>query len=208
MTRFNGPVRASYVAALVTFSASAFLTGCTTSMTFPTASAVPSYNESPIQLTSGQFRPAVVVSEVRDTRSDSVAGAVGTVKFKSDHQLRSFVKNELEGRLSVEGVALARSQADAQAQSHAVRDIVVSIRSTAYGGASMLTHRTVAGINILIQVNDENGQPVFAKSYFGSADKYPVLTTSKQSGELMANAVHQATEKAVRDSSFRASIGL
>jgi hypothetical protein len=208
MTRFFGPLRVSNAALLCSVAIPIFMTGCVKSMVFPSASVMPSYNESPIQLTAGQFRPVVLVSEIRDTRSDAVAGAVGTIRFKSDHQLRGFIKNELEGRLSAEGVALARSQEEAQNQSHSVRDIVVSIRSTAYGGASMLTHKTVAGISILIQVNDENGQPVFAKSYFGSADKYPVLLTKKHSGELMASAVRQAVEKAVRESSFRATIGL
>ena len=208
MTRFSGPIRASFAAALLGLSAPALLTGCTKAMTFPMASSTPSYNESPIQQTAGQFRPVVFVSNVQDNRPDFVAGSVGSTKFTSDQELRAYIRGELEGQLSSQGVPLAKSQTDAQSQSHSIRQVVTSVRSTDFGAASGLTHKTVAGINLLIQVNDESGRPVFAQTYFGSADKYPVLSTAKQSGELMARAVRQATDKAMRDSSFRAAIGL
>jgi hypothetical protein len=208
MTRLNGPFRASFAATLLGLSIPILMTGCTKSMTFPTASIAPSYNESPIQLTAGQFRPVVVISEVQDNRPDSFVGSSGNTTFKSDHEFRQFVKRELEGLLSNDGVPLARSIADAQSQSHSNRQVTASIRSASYGGASSLFHRTVAGVNLLIQVSDENGQPVFAQTYFGTSEKYPAMPNSRQSGELMAEAVRQATGKALRDSNFRAAVGL
>jgi hypothetical protein len=208
MTRFSGPFRARLAVALLGMSIPVVMTGCTKAMTFPSASVTPSYNESPIQQTSGQFRPAVVVAPVRDNRPNSVAGSVGNVTFEASDEFRQFVKDELEGRLSSAGAPLARSQADAQAHSNATRQVVASIRSTSYGAATALLHKTVAGINLLIQVSDENGRPVFAQTYFGSAQKYPVMSSSKQSGNMMAQAIRQATDKALRDPEFRAAIGL
>lgn len=208
MTRFFGPLRASSAAALVGIAIPVLMTGCTKSMTFPTASVMPSYNDSPIQQTAGQFRPIVFVAEVGDNRPTSVAGAVGTVTFEASGEFRQFIKSDLEGRLSSAGVPLARSRSDAQAQSNVNRQVVASIRSTSYGGATALLHKTVAGINLLVKVVDENGRPVFAQTYFGSASKYPAMASSKQSGEMMAQAIRQATDKAMRDSEFRAAIGL
>ena len=208
MTRYFGPFRASFAATLLGLSIPVLMTGCTKSMTFPSASVMPNYNESPIQLTAGQFRPVVVVAEVQDNRADSVVGSSGNVKFTSNQEIRQFVKREVEGQLSNDGVPLARSIADAQSQSHSNRRVTASIRSASYGGASSLFHRTAAGVNLLIKVSDENGQPVFAETYFGTAEKYPAMANSTQSGELMAEAVRQATGKALRDSNFRAAVGL
>lgn len=208
MTRLVGPLRGNLAVALLGVSIPAFLTGCTKSMTFPTASVAPTYNTPPIHLTNGQFQPVVFVSDVQDNRPDSVAGALGGIKFTSGQGLKSYIQQELEGQLSNQGAPLVMSQLDAQDKSHSYREIATSIRSADFGAASGLTHKTVAGINLLIQVNDESGRPVFAQTYFGSADKFPMLSTAKQSGELMAQAVHQATEKAMRDASFRAAIGL
>jgi len=154
------------------------------------------------------FRPIVFVAEVRDNRPNSVAGAVGNVTFEASGEFRQFIKSDLEGRLSSAGVPLARSRSDAQAQSNVNRQVVTSIRSTSYGGATALLHKTVAGINLLVKVVDENGRPVFAQTYFGSASKYPALASAKQSGDMMAQAIRQATDKAMRDSEFKAAIGL
>lgn len=208
MTRIVGPFRASVAVALSGIAVPALLTGCMKTMTFPSASIAPSFNESPIQQAAGQFRPVVFVSEVHDNRPDLVAGAIGGVKFTSDHEMRSYVKKEVEGQISSQGVPLAMSQTDAQSQSHSYREVAVSIRSADFGAASGLTHKTLAGINLLVQVNDETGRPVFAQTYFGSAEKYPTWSTAKQSGELMAAAVSQATRKALSDTNFRTAIGL
>jgi hypothetical protein len=208
MSRYSGPFRASFAAALLGVAVPVLMTGCTKVMTFPSASVTPTYNESSIQQTAGQFRPVVVVADVRDGRMDSIAGAVGTVSFEAGEEFRQFIKHDLEGRLSSEGVPLARSRADAQSQSNLNRHVVTSIRTTSYGGATALLHKTVAGINLLIQVNDESGRPVFAGTYFGSAQKYPAMSSSKQSGQMMAQAIRQATDKAMSDSEFRAAIGL
>jgi predicted secreted protein len=177
-------------------------------MMFPSAAVMPSYNDSPIQQTAGQFRPIVFMAEVGDNRANSVTGSVGNVTFEASGEFRQFIKSDLEGRLSTVGVPLARSRSDAQSQSNVNRQVVASIRSTSYGAATALLHKTVAGINLLVKVVDENGRPVFAQTYFGSASKYPALASAKQSGEMMAKAVRQATDKAMRDSEFRAAIGL
>lgn len=208
MTRFFGPFRVCHAAVLLSVTISALVTGCTKPMTFPSASIVPTYNESPIQLTAGQFRPAVFVDQVQDNRPSSEVGSVGNVTFESTGDIQWFVKRELEGRLSGEGVPLALTLKDAQSQSHSYRRVVVSIRSANYGAATALLHRTVAGINLLVQVNDESGRTVFAQTYFGTAEKHPVRATSKRSGEIMAQAVQAATDKALRDLSFRAAVGL
>jgi len=208
MTRLFGPFLASFAAALLGISTLVLMTGCTKSMTFPSASVMSSYNDSPIQQTAGQFRPIVFVAEVGDKRANSVAGSVGNVTFEASGEFRRFIKSELEGRLSTAGAPLARSRFDAQSQSNVNRQVVVSIRSTSYGAATALLHKTVAGINLLVQVVDENGRPVFAQTYFGSAEKYPAMSTSKQSGEIMAQAIRQATGKAMADSEFRAAVGL
>lgn len=208
MTRYFGPFRASFAAALLGIAFPVLMTGCTKVMTFPSASVTPTYNESPIQQTAGQFRPVVFVDQISDSRVDSIAGTVGNVAFEAGGEFRQFIKSDLEGKLSSAGVPLARSRSDAQSQSHSNRQVVTSIRRTNYGAATALLHKTVAGINLLIQVNDENGRPVFAETYFGSAGKSLVMSSSKQSGELMAQAIRQATDKAMRDSNFRAAIGL
>lgn len=208
MTRFFGPLRASSAAALLGIAIPVLMTGCTKSMMFPSAAVMPSYNDSPIQQTAGQFRPIVFMAEVGDNRANSVTGSVGNVTFEASGEFRQFIKSDLEGRLSTVGVPLARSRSDAQSQSNVNRQVVASIRSTSYGAATALLHKTVAGINLLVKVVDENGRPVFAQTYFGSASKYPALASAKQSGEMMAKAVRQATDKAMRDSEFRAAIGL
>ena len=77
MTRLFGPFLASFAAALLGISTLVLMTGCTKSMTFPSASVMSSYNDSPIQQTAGQFRPIVFVAEVGDKRANSVAGSVG-----------------------------------------------------------------------------------------------------------------------------------
>ncbi|NQV26240.1 MAG: hypothetical protein HQ518_17945 [Rhodopirellula sp.] len=208
MTRFFGPFRASFAAALLGLSIPVLVTGCTKSMTFPLTSATPSYNESPIQLTAGQFRPVVFVSQVMDDRQSNIAGAVGSVTFQSGQGLHQFVHQELEGQLSSGGVPLSRSEADARSQSNSTREVVARIRSVNYGGATSLLHKTVAGVNLLISVSDESGRPVFAQTYFGQSSRGRALATSENGGELMAQAVQEAVAKAVRDTKFRASVGL
>jgi hypothetical protein len=207
MTRFNGPFRASFAAALLGFSASALLTGCTTAMTFPTASISPSYNESPIQLTAGQFRPLVFVSEVQDNRQSRVAGAVGGTTFTSGQGLHQFVHREFEGQLSSGGVPLGRSKSDAESQSNSHREIAIQIRSASYGAATAV-HKTVGGVNLLVTVKDESGRPVFAQTYFGTSSPRRVWSSAERSGEVMSQAVREAVTKAVRDGKFRAAVGL
>ena len=135
-------------------------------------------------------------------------GAYGGVTFRSGRELHQFVHRELEGQLSSDGVPLGRSQVDAQSQSNSTREVVVRIRSVSYGGATSLLHKTVGGINLLISVNDENGRPVFAQTYFGSSFHGRALPTSENGGELMSKAVQEAVTKAVRDAKFRAAVGL
>lgn len=208
MKRLIGPLHPRVATALVVLSAPALLTGCAKTMTFPQPSAAVSYNQSEIQLTSGQFTAVVVVSDVQDSRPDQNAGSLAGVPFEAGQELRQFIRGELEGRLSTLGVPLAATTADAQGQSHLIRQVELNVRSTSFGGASSVFHKAVAGVNILVRVNDETGRPVFAQTYFGSADKYPTFGTAKQSGQLMADAVIQAVAKATQDRDFRAAIGL
>lgn len=208
MTRFYGPYRALFMASILGVCLPAFLTGCTTAMTFPSVSAVPEYVDSPIQLTDGQFRPVVYVSHVVDDRPTSVAGAVGSTTFTSGQELHQFIHREVEGQLSSCGVPLGRSEADAQSQSNSYREVVVRIRSVSYGAATSLLHKTIAGINLLVTVNDEDGRPVFAQTYFGSSTPGRVWSTAERSGELMSRAVQDAVTKAVRDEKLRSAVGL
>lgn len=208
MTRFYGPFRAIFMASILGACLPALLTGCTTAMTFPSALATPEYVDAPIQLTDGQFRPVVYVSHVVDDRPTSVAGAVGSTTFTSGQELHQFIHREMEGQLSSDGVPLGRSEADAQSQSNSYREIVVRIRSVSYGAATSLLHKTVAGINLLVTVNDEDGRPVFAQTCFGSSTPGRVWSTAERSGELMSRAVQDAVTKAVRDEKFRSAVGL
>lgn len=207
MTRLFGSFRANLAAALLGLAAPALLTGCTKAMTFSSTSVVPTYNESAIQLTDGQFKPVVFVSEVRDDRPSGVAGTVGSTTFTSGQGLHQFVHREIEGQLSSDGVPLGRSKSAAESQSNSFREVAVRIRSVSYGGATAL-HKTVAGVNLLVTVNDESGRPVFAQTYFGSSEPGRVWSTAERSGELMSQAVQGAVTKAVRDSRFRAAVGL
>lgn len=207
MTRFFGPLRVSSTAALLGIAIPILMMGCTTSMTFPTASISPSYNESPIQLTAGQFRPVVFVSEVQDNRQSRVAGAVGSTTFTSGQGLHQFIHREFEGQLSSGGVPVGRSKSDAESQSNSYREIAVQIRSANYGAATA-AHKTVGGVNLLVTVNDEGGRPVFAQTYFGSSSPRRVWSTAERSGEVMSQAVREAVTKAIRDGKFRAAVGL
>ena len=208
MTRLNGPFRASFAATVLGLSIPVLMTGCSTAMTFPTASVAPSYNESPIQLTAGEFRPVVFVAQVIDDRPSQVAGAVGSTTFTSGQELHRFIHQELEGQLSSGGVPLGRSKSEAESQSNSHREVSVRIRSVNYGAATSLLHKTVAGINLLVTVKDESGRPVFAQTYFGSSTPGRVWSTAERSGDLMSKAVQEAVTKALRDGNFRASVGL
>lgn len=208
MTRFFGSFRASLATAILGLIGAASLTGCTTAMTFPTASVAPSYNESPIQLTAGEFRPVVFVSQVIDDRPSEVAGAVGSTTFTSGQQLHQFIHRELEGQLSSGGVPLGRSKSEAESQSNSYREVSVRIRSVNYGAATSLLHKTIAGINLLVTVKDEAGRPVFAQTYFGASTPGRVWSTAERSGDLMSKAVQEAVTKAVRDGKFRSAVGL
>ena len=148
------------------------------------------------------------MSHVVDDRPTSVAGAVGSTTFTSGQELHQFIHREVEGQLSSGGVPLGRSEADAQSQSNSYREVVVRIRSVSYGAATSLLHKTIAGINLLVTVNDEDGRPVFAQTYFGSSTPGRVWSTAERSGELMSRAVQDAVTKAVRDEKFRSAVGL
>ena len=207
MTRLNGPFRASFAATVLGLSIPVLMTGCSKSMTFPTASIAPSYNESPIQLTAGQFRPVVFVAQVIDDRPSQVAGAVGSTTFTSGQELHRFIHQELEGQLSSGGVPLGRSKSEAESQSNSHREVSVRIRSVNYGAATA-AHKTVGGVNLLVTVKDESGRPVFAQTYFGASSPRRVWSTAERSGEVMSQAVREAVTKAVRDGKFRAAVGL
>ena len=148
------------------------------------------------------------VSQVLDDRPSGVAGSVGSTTFTAGQGLHQFVHRELEGQLGSGGVPLGRSKSDAVSQSNSHREVVVRIRSVSYGAATSLLHKTVAGINLMVTVNDENGRPVFAQTYFGSSEPGRVWSTAERSGELMSKAVQQAVTRAVRDGKFRAAVGL
>lgn len=208
MPRLSGALKSGLFTVLVGMSVPLMLTGCKHSMIFPSAATTATYNDGPIQQVSGEFRPVIFVSSVQDDRPETKAGKVGSTTFDSAEGIQPFIKSELEGYLSSNGATLARSREDAQSQSHSNREVVIHIRSASYGGATQLLHKTVAGINLLIRINDETGRSVFSETYFGSADKYPAFANAEQSGGLMAVAVRQAMDKALRDTNLRAALGL
>ncbi|MHC4880513.1 MAG: YajG family lipoprotein [Planctomycetota bacterium] len=182
------------------------LTGCSTTMEFPLISSNVSYQESPIQLTSGQVVPLVVVEQVRDSRATREAGAVAVSKFEAGESFSDFIRVKLQNELGAAGASLSPSLSDAQSKSQAIRRVAVTIRQANYGGASML-YRTVAATNLLVEVFDETGQRIFAQTYFGSIEKRPVMPTAKKSGELMSQAVDQALSKAIQDRELRSVLG-
>ena len=182
------------------------LTGCSTTMELPATSSNVSYQETPIQLTSGQTVPLVVVEQVRDSRASQDAGTVAGGTFNAGESYKNYIHTRFENELGLAGARLSPSVSDAQSKSQSIRRVAVTIRQTNYGGASMF-YRTVAATNLLVEVFDESGQRVFAQTYFGNVEKKPVVSTAKQSGELMSQAVNQAISRAIQDRELRSVLG-
>lgn len=182
------------------------LAGCSSTMEFPLTGSTVSYQESPIQLTSGKVTPLVVVEKVRDSRPGKDAGAVAGSTFKASESFNDYIRIKLENELGSAGAVLSPTVSDAQSKSQAIRRVGVTIRQTNYGGASVF-YRTVAATNLLVEVFDEVDQRIFAQTYFGSLEKRAVSPTAKGSGDLMAQAVDMAISKAVQDRELRVALG-
>ena len=182
------------------------LAGCASTMQFPVTGSTVNYQQSPVQLTSGQIAPLVVVDKVRDSRATKDAGMVSGSTFTADESFNDYIRIQLENELGSAGAALSPTVSDAQSKSQSIRRVAVSIRQTNYGGASVF-YRTVAATNLLVEVFDESDQRIFAQTYFGSIEKRPVSPTGKASGELMSQAVDRAIGKAVQDRELRSVLG-
>ncbi|MBI1310562.1 hypothetical protein GC176_04575 [bacterium] len=180
--------------------------GCSVGMQFPQTVSTVSYRNSPIQQTSGRLAPLVVVDNVRDNRGSKTVGSVAFSSFDADSSLSDYIRTRFENEVSSSGASLARNLSDAQAGAQNVRRVSLAIRQTNYGGANMF-YRTVAAINLLVEVYDESGTRIFAQTYAGSAEKRPVLPSGKESGKLMSDAVDQAIARAMNDGNLRSVLG-
>jgi len=206
MTRkaWHGPRLLAHGCSIVALTVG--LTGCSSTMQFPMTSSTVSYQQSPVQLTSGRVIPLVVVENVQDSRASKEAGTVSGSTFKAGDAFNDYIRIKLENELGSAGASLSPSVSDAQSKAQAIRRVAVTIRQSNYGGASVF-YRTVAATNLLIEVFDESGQRVFAQTYFGSVEKRPVSPTGKASGQLMSQAVDMAISKAVQDRELRSVLG-
>jgi hypothetical protein len=201
---WHGPRLLAHGSAIVALTIA--LTGCSTTMQFPMTGSTVSYQQSPVQLTSGRVIPLVVVEKVQDSRASQEAGRVSGSTFNADDAFSDYIRTKLENELGSAGAALSPSVSDAQSKAQAIRRVAVTIRQSNYGGASVF-YRTVAATNLLVEVFDETDQRVFAETYFGSVEKRPVSPTGKASGQLMAQAVDMAISKAVQDRELRSVLG-
>jgi hypothetical protein len=163
---------------------------------------------APLQSSAQAGLPSILMSPVKDSRSNEKVGAIGAASLEADSSLADYIQANITNGLVHQGYVVVSSTAGTPAQN--MRRILITLQMAHEASFDAVLQPAKGDVTFAVQVFSTQDTALFAQAYSGTYSEtvgvHGQSGYEEDVGRILATAADQAIANALQDPQLQAAI--